>query len=85
MPYSAAAIIVVFIALLFLGGRPLIRNKWYRDFAVFFLLLAWSSFMAMGIAMNWSFAESLTSVYWVGVVLKPISAMLGLTVGEGVD
>ncbi|EFM11555.1 conserved hypothetical protein [Paenibacillus curdlanolyticus YK9] len=85
MPYPAAAIIVVFAALMVLVGGPLIRKKWYRDFAVFFFLLAWSSFMAIGIAMNGSFAESLTTVYWVGVVLKPISAMLGLTVGEGVD
>ena len=85
MPYPAFVIIVVFVALLIFGGRPLIRKKWYSDFTVYVLLLAWSSFMAIAIMLDWSFAESLTSVYWIGVVLKPISAMLGLTVGEGVD
>ncbi|NIK69683.1 hypothetical protein [Paenibacillus sp. BK720] len=83
MLYVAIVIVLAYIVSLVAGGKPLIRKKWYKDFAVYLVLLTWSTVIAVGYVLNWRSVAVGTTVALINMGMEPIrTVMLGI-VGWG--
>ncbi|SFE72973.1 hypothetical protein SAMN05216378_3865 [Paenibacillus catalpae] len=85
MPYIALIILLLYVALLIIGGKPLIRKKWYKDLIMYAGLLTWSTFIAVGLVLDWPAAAVGTTVAIINMGVEPIRQMMEGMVGWGLD
>ncbi|ACS99596.1 hypothetical protein [Paenibacillus sp. JDR-2] len=85
MFYFAIVIALVYIVLLIVGGKPLIRKKWYKDFIVYLVLLTWSAIIAVGFVLNWSGAASGTTVVFINMLMEPLRKIMVGVIGWGMN
>ncbi|WP_201007034.1 hypothetical protein [Paenibacillus glycanilyticus] len=83
MLYVAIVIVLAYIVLLYAGGKPLIRKKWYKDFAVYLVLLTWSTVIGVGYVLNWQGVSVGTTVALINMAMEPIRAIMLGVVGWG--
>lgn len=85
MPYIAFLILLAYVALLFVGGKPLVRKKWYKDLMVYIGLLTWSAFIAAGLLLDWPAASVGTSVALINMGVEPIRHFMEGMTGWGLE
>ncbi len=85
MYYVAIVAVLAYIVLLIIGGKPLIRKKWYKDFVVYLVLLTWSAVIAVGFILDWSGAETGTTVALINMGMKPIRTIMVSIIGWGMN
>ncbi|WP_127496208.1 hypothetical protein [Paenibacillus glycanilyticus] len=85
MLYVAIVIVLAYVVLLLVGGKPLLRKKWYKDFVVYLVLLTWSAVIAVGFVLNWPGTESGTTVALINMAMEPIRKIMVGVIGWGMD
>ncbi|GLX67809.1 hypothetical protein [Paenibacillus glycanilyticus] len=81
MRYIVILILLAYVVLLIVGGKPLAGKGWRMDLAVYIGLLTWSTFIAVGLAVDWSAASFWTSVTIVNFGLEPLRQLLQGMIG----
>ncbi|MCM3630818.1 hypothetical protein M3194_26130 [Paenibacillus glycanilyticus] len=85
MPYIALLILLSYVALLIVGGKPLFRKKWYKDLILYVALLTWSAFIAVGWVLEWPAAAVGTTVAIINMGVEPIRLMMEGMIGWGME
>lgn len=76
MSYIIIVVTVVFIILLYAGGKTLLHKRYYRDFIWYTCMLVWSYVIMFAYVQKWLIASHLTSVALFNECVEPISQLM---------
>jgi|GEM_PF-6119599 hypothetical protein len=85
MLYIVLLILLTYTVLLIVGGRPLLRKKWYKDLIVYTALLTWSAIIAAGLVLDWSAVAAGTTVAIINLGMEPIRQFVEGVMGWGLE
>lgn len=69
-------IAVAFVVILYVGGKKLLRERYYRDFIWFACMLTWTFVLMLAYEQDWPIATRITSVAFFDQCVKPITQPL---------
>ncbi|MNY76216.1 hypothetical protein D3C86_2157280 [compost metagenome] len=62
--------------MMYIGGKKLLRKRYYRDFVWYICMLAWAMVITLAYEQKWEIASHITSLAFFDQCVKPITQQL---------